>query len=153
MTNGSRCGSLARHCVLAIARSRLSHWMTSRHEQNRRATYRGDMRHFERSGGDFGAEIIGPLLIPVLIEAGKQLWAAYLKDLTGKAASGLADLTANSVKGYLKRHWSRDGDHVAAEYERLLRAAAATHGLSQEQIDELVAAVRGSGMARAIGEV
>jgi hypothetical protein len=109
-----------------------------------------DMQHFDRSGGDFGAEIIGPLLIPVLIGVGKQLWAAYLKDITGKAASGLADLTAKSAKDYLKRHWSRENAPVVAEYERLLRAAATKQGLGEQQIDELVAAVRGPGMVREV---
>jgi hypothetical protein len=105
------------------------------------------MRQFDRKGGDFGAEIVGAVVIPILIEAGKQLWAAYLKKLTDKAAGDLADVTAGAVKAFIKRQWAGSGDNARAEYETIIRAEAVKQGLSQAQIDGLVAALQRPGMA------
>ena len=102
------------------------------------------MRQFDRKGGDFGAEIIGPLVIPILIEAGKQLWAAYLKKLTEKAGNNLADLTVDGVKTIVRRQWAGPDGSAAEDYEKLLREAASKQGLAQAQTDQLIAAVRGS---------
>jgi hypothetical protein len=100
------------------------------------------MRQFDKRGGDFGAEIIGPLLIPILIEAGKQLWSSYLKKVTDRAAGQMADLTVDGIKAFVRRQWKDSGDSAEVEYEKLLRAAAAKQGLPQAQTDELVATLR-----------
>lgn len=110
------------------------------------------MGKFDRKGGDFGAEIIGPLVIPILIEAGKQLWAAYLKKLTEKAAAGLADATADTVKKLLKSEWTSN-DRTVSEYEILLRAEAAKQGLPEAQTEKLAEALRRPRMAQEIGLV
>jgi hypothetical protein len=108
------------------------------------------MRQFDRRGGDFGAEIVGAVLIPILIEAGKQLWAAYLKKLTDQAAAGLANLTADVVKAAIKRQWSSPTHNARAEYETIIRREAGKQGLSQAQTDALVAAVHQPEMAHEV---
>ena len=108
------------------------------------------LSHFDKKGGDFGAEIIGALVIPVLIEAGKQLWAAYLKKISEKAAGALADATVSQATAFVKEHWSGSGESVAAKYEQCLRDAATKQGLSQSQTDALVAAVRDPEMAKSL---
>lgn len=112
-----------------------------------------EMRRFDRRGGDFGAEIIGAVVIPILIEAGKQLWAAYLKKLTDKAAGKLADVTADEVSALITRTWSTPGDDSRASYERILQAEAAKQGLSQSQTEGLIAALNQRRMADEVAKV
>ncbi len=108
-------------------------------------------RKASKRPGDFGAEFIGAMLLPVLIEAGKELWAAYLKKLTEKAGEELAALTVDGVKMLAHRIWSGEEEAVtAADYEKLLRAAAAKQGLSPDQTDQLVARLRDPELARAL---
>lgn len=125
----------------------------------RQAQHSGDleseldaMRRFDRRGGDFGAEIIGAVVIPILIEAGKQLWAAYLKKLTDKAAGKLADVTAEEVSAFIKQHWSTPGDDSRASYETILQAEAAKQGLSQSQTEGLIAALNQPRMAHEVAK-
>lgn len=111
------------------------------------------MRRFDRRGGDFGAEIVGAVVIPILIEAGKQLWAAYLKKLTDKATGKLADVTAEEVSAFIKQTWSTNGDDSRASYERILQEEAAKQGLSQSQTDGLIAALNQRRMADEVAKV
>jgi hypothetical protein len=108
------------------------------------------MGQFDRKGGDFGAEIIGAVVIPILIEAGKQLWASYFKKVSDKAAGALADATASQVTAFVKEHWSGTGDSATAKYEQCLRDAAAKQGLSQPQTEALVKALRSPEMKKEI---
>ena len=112
-----------------------------------------EMRRFDRRGGDFGAEIIGAVVVPILIEAGKQLWATYLKKLTDKAAGKLADVTADEVSALIKQTWATPGDDSRASYERILQAEAAKQGLSQSQTEGLIAALNQRRMADEVAKV
>lgn len=108
------------------------------------------MGQFDRKGGDFGAEIIGAVVIPILIEAGKQLWAAYFKKVSEKAAGALADATTTQVTAFVKKHWSGDDEDIMAKYEQCLRDAASKQGLSQPQTEALVKALRSPEMKKEI---
>ncbi|MDA9545315.1 hypothetical protein ACM43_12850 [Bradyrhizobium sp. CCBAU 45321] len=108
------------------------------------------MRQFDKEGGDFGAEIIGAIVIPILIEAGKQLWAAYVKKLTDKAAGALADATTDGVVQLVEHHWTDAPVEAASEFEAIVRAVGARQKLPQAQIDELAAAVRSSAMTKEV---
>ncbi|MDG4878265.1 hypothetical protein P9273_24630 [Mesorhizobium sp. WSM4935] len=110
------------------------------------------MRQFDRRGGDFGAEIVGAVVIPILIEAGKQLWAAYLKKLTDKAAGQLADVTADEVKALVRGRWSRVDESARADFETFLRAEAVRQGLSEAQTEGLLAALHQPGMPSEIAK-
>lgn len=110
-----------------------------------------EMRRFDRKGGDFGAEIVGAILIPILIEAGKQLWAAYVKKLADKAAGALADATSDGVAELVKRHWHGSTDDAAQEFASIIRDVGARHKLPQAQVDELIAALQSPAMAKELG--
>jgi hypothetical protein len=101
--------------------------------------------------GDFGAEFVGAMVLPVLIEAGRGLWTAYTKTLTENAGEHLATITADSIKRLAHRIFSGEEKAVSREdYERFVRAAASRRGLSSEQTEVLVAALRDPELARAL---
>ncbi|HEU6454774.1 MAG TPA: hypothetical protein VN201_04870 [Roseateles sp.] len=108
-------------------------------------------RKHRKEAGDFGMEIASALLVPVLIEAGKGLWAAYLKKLGEKAGGQLVDLTYQQVSKLVQ--WLFTGeerDQAQAAFNERLRAAAAQQGLSSEQVDALVAAVSSPALTAAL---
>lgn len=96
-----------------------------------------------KEAGDFGMEIVGALLVPVLIDAAKGLWAAYVKKLSEQAGGQLADLTYKQAAKLLNWLWTGDvRDRVDTDFEGLLKVAASQRGLTPEQIETLVVAVR-----------
>lgn len=96
------------------------------------------MRQFDRRGGDIGLEFVGALIIPILIEAGKQLWTAYAKKLTDEAGSELGQLTTDKIKALVRQRWAAPVEDSRAAFERLLRAEAAKQSLSVAQTEALV---------------
>ncbi len=97
---------------------------------------------FRKEPGDFGMEIASALLVPVVIEAAKGLWAAYLKKLGEKAGGQLADLTFKQVSKLLQWLWTgEDYAQTQAAFNDCLRVAASQQGLSSEKVEALVAAV------------
>lgn len=96
-----------------------------------------------RRSGDFGVEFVAALLVPVLIEVGKQLWAAYAKKFYEEVGGGLAKLTVDKAKQSLRALWSGEDKSAALERaETILREVGTKEGLSQGKIDALVAALR-----------
>lgn len=104
-----------------------------------------------KGAGDFGMELAGAILVPVLVEAAKELWAAYLEKLGEKAGGKLADLTYEHAAKLVQWLWSGDEKRqVEDDFEQLLRVAADAQGLSSQQVDALVMAVRSPGMKDAL---
>jgi hypothetical protein len=98
----------------------------------------------QRRAGDFGMEIIGPLIMPALIEAGRLLWQSYMKKIAEKAA----EATADAIKDRVRRAWKGDGEASAREeFAALLRKVGAAQGLSGDQIEKLVAALEAPKLA------
>lgn len=96
-----------------------------------------------KRAGDFGMEIIGPLLIPVLIEAGKELWKLFIKKLGDKATDKLAEFTVEKVKKIAHSIWSGSENSVSViEYEKLVRKAAKEQELSSEQTEKLILSLK-----------
>lgn len=106
-----------------------------------------EMRHFDQKAGDFGAEIIGPLLVPIVVEAAKQLWSGYIKQLAEQGSKQLAELTIDAAKSLLKRVWSREAD-VSQRYAELIRSEATRQKLPPEQVERLVQAVASPAFAK-----
>lgn len=101
-------------------------------------------KSYKKQAGDFGMEILGPMLISALIEAGKLLWKTYLKKLEEKAAGKLADLTAEHAQNLVNTIWHKpDAPVTKSEYETALRAVAQKNGLTDKQTEQLIAAIRG----------
>jgi hypothetical protein len=98
-----------------------------------------------KQAGDFGMEILGPMLISALIEAGKALWKAYLKKLEEKAAGKLADLTVDQAQNLVNAIWHKaDAPVTKSDYETALRSVAEKDGLTEDQTEHLLAAIRGA---------
>lgn len=103
-----------------------------------------EAKTYQKQAGDFGMEIIGPMLISALVEAGKVLWKAYLKKLEEKAAGKLADFTAEQAQNLVNNIWHKGDAPVSkSEYEIALRAVAEKDGLTEEQTTHLIAAIQG----------
>lgn len=108
-------------------------------------------RAARKEAGDFGMEIASALLIPVLIEAAKGLWAEYVKKLGEKAGGQLAELTYKQAAKLVHWLWTgEERDRAEVDFDGLLRAAASRHGLSPEQVEALVIAVRSPEMRAAL---
>lgn len=104
-----------------------------------------------KGAGDFGMELAGAILVPVLVEAAKGLWAAYLKKLGERAGGKLADLTYERAARLVQWLWSGDEKkQVEADFEQLLRKAADAQGLPSQQVDALVVAIRSPEMKSAL---
>jgi hypothetical protein len=97
----------------------------------------------ERRSGDFGMDIVGPLIVPVLIEAGRQLWRIYAKKLTEKAADKLSDATITGVKKIVKNLWSgNEGQEVRNDFEKLIRVAGEKQGIQSDVIEKLISGIQ-----------
>ena len=97
----------------------------------------------EPRAGDIGLEMIGPVLIPILIEFGRALWDAYSKRLAEQGGEALADATLAKVKEFARGTWSgRDSPVPLDEVERQLRQAALRAKLDEEETERLVAGLR-----------
>lgn len=105
-----------------------------------------DIQTFDRKPGDFGAEIIGALIVPVVIEAAKQLWTSYLKEFTQQGGKQLASMTIKSAKKLLGRIWA-DKPEISERYAELVRAEAERQGLPPEQVDLLAKAITAPALA------
>lgn len=101
-----------------------------------------DASKSERRPGDFGMEIAGSLLVPVLIEAGRQFWAIYIKKLAEKGADKLSEATIASLKRMVKKAWSGEDTEVRDDLARLIRVAGEKQGLQAEAIEKLVSAIQ-----------
>ena len=111
-----------------------------------------DLRSFDRRPGDFGVEFVGPLLLPIVVEAARQLWASYLKGLTDKGGAQLATMTVEAVKGLIKHIWSQE-KNLSSRYAALLRAEAERQGLPTDQIERLVRTVSGPALEEELGKL
>jgi hypothetical protein len=104
-----------------------------------------------RQAGDFGMEIAGAILVPVLMEAAKGLWAAYLKKLGEKAGGQLADLTFKQVAKLIHHLWAgEEQGHIQADFVELVKLAAGKQGMASEQIEALLVAIRSAEMQTAL---
>ena len=94
----------------------------------------------ERRPGDFGAEFLGPMLLPILIEGIKAFWNLYLTELQKKAFGELATMTIDAVKAaFRKAVSSSEKEELLDGLEQSLRQVAAAHRLSAEQTARLIA--------------
>lgn len=111
-------------------------------------------RQATKESGDFGMEIIGSLLIPVLIEAGKQLWSQYVKKLSEKAANQLADYTIDQMKKLTRDILSGDSDLISInDFELVFRKVAIQEGLESKKIDSMIQAIRSKRMVEKLGNI
>jgi hypothetical protein len=93
----------------------------------------------KRRPGDFGLEVIGPLIPVLLVEFGRLLWDAYVKALAQEGGKALASVTLKAVKELAKRTWSaKPADVSLPDAEATLRTVALSAGLNSAQAQKLI---------------
>jgi hypothetical protein len=101
----------------------------------------------ERQAGDFGMEIAGALLAPLLVELLKEFWSAYVKKLAEKLGSKLADETTGGLKSLFLAALGKSGGDAAADLERRVRQLAHDKRIPQKEADRLLASLRSPRLA------
>jgi hypothetical protein len=107
-----------------------------------------DIDRPERQAGDFGMEIAGTLMAPVLLGALRHFWSGYIAKLEDKAADNLADATIAGIKKLFAREITGPGkDALTAEIEAQVRSRAAARGIESAEVDKLVSLLRDPNVA------
>ncbi len=94
----------------------------------------------ERREGAFGMEIVGAILIPVLVEAARQFWNTYSKELAAKLGTTAADFTFTKLKGWFTSALPNERREMSFEMGERIRTVGTKRGLKPEDIEALVAA-------------
>jgi hypothetical protein len=96
----------------------------------------------ERQPGDFGAEFVVPIILPILIEAAKEFWSAYASEVQKKAAAKLATLTVDAVKDALRSIFrERKTNDASGNLQDAIRRVANERGLDDATTQRLVAVI------------
>lgn len=102
----------------------------------------------ERQPGDFGMEIAGSLLAPILVELLKDFWSGYLKKLGENAGGALADSTTKRAKEWFLSLLHKKEDHSAlSEIERKINQMAELKKLSKRETTRLLETLRNPKLA------
>ena len=102
----------------------------------------------ERQPGDFGMEIAGTLLAPVVVELLKEFWSAYVKKLSDDTGGALADATTSRLKAWFVSTLGKKDDNGAlADLETRIDHLAANKKLSRKEADSLLEALRSPKLA------
>jgi hypothetical protein len=111
------------------------------------------LSHSERQAGDFGMEIAGTLLAPVLIELLKDFWSGYLKKLGESAGGALAEETTKGVKGwFLSILHKKQDDKVLRDLKTKVDQLAAERKLTGKEAARLLEALSGPKLAQELSE-
>jgi hypothetical protein len=94
----------------------------------------------EQRGGALGMEIAGALIVPVLIEAARQFWAAYQKEFLEKAGKSAADATLAQLKKWFRGASANEKQAATENLAQAIRATGKKRKLKADDIEALVAA-------------
>jgi hypothetical protein len=94
-----------------------------------------------RSAGAFGMEIAGSVLIPVLVSAAREFWAAYQKKIVEKLAASAADATFAQAKRWLGAASTDEARAMSDGLAAAIRKVGAERGMAPADLDALVAAM------------
>lgn len=97
-------------------------------------------RTSEQRGGAFGMEIVGAIIVPVLIEAARQFWAAYQKEFVEKSGKDAASATIEQLKKWFGHAHPAEKQAAGEKLAEAIRKVGADRHLRSEDIDALVAA-------------
>jgi len=105
----------------------------------------------KRQPGDFGMEIAGTLLAPVLVEFLKTFWASYLKTLAEDTAKAVATATTQSIKALFVSvlHKDKDGP-VTADLRGGIADLVARGKLTHQEAARLLTALNGAELPKAL---
>ena len=107
------------------------------------------LSHSERQAGDFGMEIAGTLLAPVLVELLKDFWTGYFKKLGESAGGAAADATTERVKDwFLSILHKKEDDKVLADLRDKVERLAAQKKLTRKEAARLIETLHGPSLAK-----
>jgi hypothetical protein len=101
----------------------------------------------KRQPGDFGMEIAGTLLAPVLIQFLKAFWESYVKKLAEDAGKAVAETTTKGVKAWFMAaiHQGQD-DKVMADLQKGIADLAERGKLSQQEAARLLTGLKSTAL-------
>jgi hypothetical protein len=103
----------------------------------------------ERRAGDFGMEIAGTLLAPVLVELLKDFWKGYLKRLGEDAGAALEDATTKGIKGwFVALLHKKEDDAALAQLKEKINQLADKKKLTRKESLRLLEALRSPKLAQ-----
>jgi len=103
----------------------------------------------ERRAGDFGMEIAGTLLAPVLVALLKEFWSGYLKELEKEAEGALAKKTVEVAKRWFLNALKSDRNNVPMEtLAHKLEELVVAKKLGEEEKVRLLDALSDGGLQR-----
>jgi hypothetical protein len=108
----------------------------------------GALGSSQRQAGDFGMEIAGALLAPVVVELLKEFWSAYVKKLAGDLAGKLADASTSGLRSLFLSALARHDGDAAPDLVKRVHQLAADKKISRRDADRLVAALRSPRLAK-----
>ncbi|MER8683961.1 hypothetical protein [Mesorhizobium sp. M1405] len=107
-------------------------------------------RH-DRRPGDFGAEILAPIMLPILIEALKAFWAAFAPELQKKLMGELAGFTVERAKSLFRKVFGGpEKEQAIAKLDASIREAAARRHLDADTTKRLIALIENPKLPQAL---
>lgn len=103
--------------------------------------------------GAFGMEFAAAVLVPVLIEAGKQFWSAYSSKLATDAGEELGSWTIQKFKTWFSNADIARQSDTKEKLSEKIRAVGTERGMSVEDIDAIVAAISTEKLSEALAGV
>lgn len=111
-----------------------------------------DLPAAPKRGGAFGIEILGAVLIPVVVEAVRQFWASYQKELMSKLGTLAANATVTQLKHWFTTAPAADTQEVAQLLATKIREVGAKRGLRTADVEALVAATAPTSLGAALSD-
>lgn len=106
----------------------------------------------ERRAGDFGMEIAGTLLAPVLVELLRDFWKEYLKKLAENTGDALADTTSKGIKTwFVSLLYKKEDDAALVQLEKRIEQLADNKKLTRKESSRLLEALRTPKLAQKLG--
>ncbi|MGF9567542.1 hypothetical protein [Neorhizobium sp. JUb45] len=100
-----------------------------------KASEKSDVR-----GGALGMEILGAIVVPVLVEAAKQFWASYQKELIEKTGKSAADATLVAIKKWFFGAPPEDKSLISQKLANAITLAGEARKMKVADIEALIAA-------------
>lgn len=109
-----------------------------------------DASKSEARAGAFGMEVAGALIVPILIEVGRQFWKAYSEKLMEKAGEDLAGWTISKFRNWFLGAESTEKSKIQDQLADKIRSVGQERGLSNEDIDAILVTLSTENLSEAL---
>lgn len=109
-----------------------------------------DASQSEARAGAFGMEVAGALIVPILIEAGRQFWKAYSEKLMEKAGEDVAGWTISKFKDWFLGAESAEKSKVQDQLADKIRSVGQERGMSSDDIEAILATLSPESLSKAL---